>query len=376
MKKNITLLLMITFINISCKQMKAIKNQEIRNKIGAYAFNKESNLIYFETLLENNKVNFMFDTGATSSVITDSTTISNFSTRTFNGIGSLKGADRKKTKRKILVSSIESPLFYSQNKVFSYLNMISTNKCAKKNEFQGILGVDIMFNDDLLLLMDFTNSKISYITDSDKKKIALNEGYQKIKSECKMNQIFIFLNINNNEYRFKLDTGFLGNIVIPYNENLKFEKDRNIAFEGEFFQTASGRTNGEEIFYENQQINLGDINVNSTLLISKSIKAQNVGINFIKGFDWIIDFYNNEVYIKKNNIEIESDLNNKMFQYRASERNNKIVVTIKQKKLNEYQLNDEIISVNDKTITSENICETVILLNNTANWDELKIKKR
>lgn len=367
---------MITFINISCKQMKAIKNQEIRNKIGAYAFNKESNLIYFETLLENNNVNFMFDTGATSSVITDSTTISNFSTRTFNGIGSLKGADRKKTKRKILVSSIESPLFYSQNKVFSYLNMISTNKCAKKNEFQGILGVDIMFNDDLLLLMDFTNSKISYITDSDKKKIALNEGYQKIKSECKMNQIFIFLNINNIEYRFKLDTGFLGNIVIPYNENLKFEKDRNIAFEGEFFQTASGRTNGEEIFYENQQINLGDINVNSTLLISKSIKAQNVGINFIKGFDWIIDFYNNEVYIKKNNIEIESDLNNKMFQYRASERNNKIVVTIKQKKLNEYQLNDEIISVNDKTITSENICETVILLNNTANWDELKIKKR
>ena len=169
-------------------------------------------------------------------------------------------------------------------------NMLGMSQPAVSN---AVARLKIMFNDDLLLLMDFTNSTISYITDSDTKKIALNEGYQKIKSECKMNQIFIFLNINNNEYRFKLDTGFLGNIVIPYNENLKFEKDRNIAFEGEFFQTASGRTNGEEIFYENQQINLGDINVNSTLLISKSIKAQNVGINFIKGFDWIIDFYNN-----------------------------------------------------------------------------------
>lgn len=374
MKQKITLFLILTFSLTSCKLFKALKLQDTKSILGNYTFNNTNNLIYFETLLENKKANFMFDTGATVSVITDSTYISNFSTKTFNGIGSVKGANGKKIKRKMLATSINSNIFSSQNKVFSFVNMISNNKCAKKNEYQGILGLDIMFNNDLLLLMDFTNSKIGNITYSDKEKIVTNEGYKKIKSECKMNQVFVFLHINGNEYKFKLDTGFLGNIIIPYNEKLNFEKYQNIAYEGEFFQTATGRTNGEEIFYENILINFGDTNVKSKILISRSIKSQNIGINFIKGFDWIIDFYNNEVYLKKNNYEIESMLNNNTFQYKVSEKNSKLYITIKQKYLNNYLLNDEIISVNNNIVTLENICEMQNLLNSTSNWDQLKIE--
>lgn len=374
MKLNFILPLFILFSLTNCKLIKAIKQQEIKNTPGKYFYNNKKDFIYFETLLENNKVNFMFDTGASMSLITDSTCISDFTKKVYKGIGSIKGADRKKINRKILVTPIETTLFSSRNKVFSYVNMNSTNKCTKKNEFQGILGVDVIFQDNLLLLMDFTNSSIEYITYLDINKLLTKDGYQKIKSECKMNQIFIFLNIDKKEYRFKLDTGFLGNIVIPYNDKLNFEKHKNVVIEGEYFQTVSGRTNGEETFYENLEVNFGDLNVHSNVLVSKTIKAQNIGINFIKGFDWIIDFYNNEVYIKKNKTEIISALEKRIFQYKISEINNKLIIIAKQKNQSKYAIGDQITSINKVKVTSENVCEMQELLNNTEDWNSLTLE--
>ena len=89
------------------------------------------------------------------------------------------------------------------------------------------------------------------------------------------------------------------------------------------------------------------------LNVSTSIKAQNIGIDFIKAFDWLIDYNNNKVYIKRNQNPIESILNRKISYY-VKVNQEKLQIVIKEKSQTQYQLGDQIISVDGQKVTAEN----------------------
>lgn len=367
------LILFFVFIT-SCTTIKQLNNQEIQGFNESTKFIKDNSLLLINTLVDDNNTLLLFDTGATMSVIFDSIAIKNFENKEFGKLGTVTGADGKSDGIKTFTASFENELFRSKNKAFVYLKKTS-DKCYKSKKYNGIVGLDVFFKNDLQLFLNFSENSIININENQKNKI-INEGFQKIKSKCKSNKIFIYLFINDIEYEFKLDTGFLGSFSIPFDSKLDFKNFNSLNYEGSLFSTATSTTIGDESFYEKVPVKIGNINLNSTVLISKSLKNQNVGLKFINGFDWIIDYNNNNIYIRKNSFEIKEINNENAFQYlvKINDSNNELVISAKQKELKKYNLNDIIISVNEVLVTSENICEIKDLLNGTKDWDKLNLR--
>ena len=160
---------------------------------------------------------------------------------------------------------------------------------------------------------------------------------------------------------------------MPYDEKLNFKNDKKLELEGSLFQTISSHTSGSEIVYEKMPITFGSYNLEAKVNVSTSIKAQNIGIDFIKAFDWLIDYNNNKVYIKRNQNLIESMLNRKISYY-AKVNQEKLLIVIKEKSQTQYQLGDQIISVNGQKVTTENQCELQDLLNKTDDWNSLQLE--
>ena len=356
----------------SCTTIKQISKQKIETIINCKQVDLNSKMIYYKFNIDNVEQNLLFDTGATMSVITDSLAIKDINLKKIGNFGTVTGADKKQIDLKTFTSKIESELFFSENKAFAYIPK-AISKCQKKDSFKGILGLDVFFINETSLQLDFSNNKICNLNENEKNQLVKNE-YIEVKSECKSKQIFLFLIIDGEEIKFKLDTGFSGTLVMPFSDKRNFNKYSSLVYQGNLFRTASSVTNGEESFYENVPSEFANLKIPTKILVSKTIKAYNMGINYIKAFDWIIDYNNNKVFLKRNKNQLDSLFNAKSFQYLCVEKNSQLVIVTKQKQLNKYSLGDEITSVNNQKVTPENICEMQDLLNKTEDWNTLNLK--
>jgi len=229
------------------------------------------------------------------------------------------------------------------------------------------------FNHKLSLFLDFSNNKVCNINAAEMRKRVNEAAFQQLKSECRQNQIFVFLMIDGKEYKFKLDTGFSGNAVIPYSDQLEFSKYNAMVLEGSLYKTIGSTSFGTEAFYENIPAEIANYEMPIKITVSTSIKAQNIGINFIKAFDWLIDYNHNKVYIKRNQNAIESKFNRKVSYYAKADQG-QLRIVVKEKSQTQYQLRDQIISVSGKKVTAENQCELQDLLNKTEDWNSLQLE--
>ena len=359
----------------SCTSIRMLSNQKIISKTNCSELSFEGKIPLIPITIEGLNKKFIFDTGATISMVSDSTMIKGFSDKEFGTFGAAKGADEKKIRNKMLPVSINSNLFESKNKVLTFINL-PASKCEKVTKKQaGIIGLDLFFDKDLTLQMDFSNSKICNISEQQLQQLLLDKDkqYKLIKSKCKTNQIFIYLTIEGKEHKFLVDTGYTGNILFPYNDKLKFKNSDKIELEGSLYKSISSFSNGTEVFYQNMPIKFAGENVESKITVSSSIKAQNIGIEFIKGFDWLIDYNNNKIYVKRNQNKIENTFNRKVTYY-SKAIHEKLKIVVKEKSQTQYHLGDEVISVNGQKVTGENNCELQDLLNKTADWNSLQLQ--
>lgn len=365
----------LTFVVLlfNCTAIRQGISENIISNTACKENDMSNGMIYFDATIDNQIQTFLFDTGASMSVILDSTAVSDVKKKKLAVFGSVSGADKKSVKKTTLIAKINSELFKSENKVFAYVDKPLT-KCQQANKFKGILGIDAFFNNDNPLMLDFTNNKICNLSLQNKMDLIINEGFYEIKSQCKSNQIYVFLKVDGIEYKFLLDTGFKGTFVIPYSDKLNFSKFNSLIFEGSLFRTINSITDGKEAYYEDVPTIIGNETINAKILISTSLGHQNIGMGFIKAFDWIIDYNSNKIFIKKNKNDVESKINKNVFSYLASEKTNKLVVYSKQKQLTKYNLGDQITSVNNHQVTTENICEMQNLLNNTQDWNALNLE--
>lgn len=373
MKKIIPLFM---FLLISCNSIKIIAAQEIKTQKGSGDFidDNKKTLKLIDIEIDKIKTKFIFDTGSTTSYLIDSTLINSFNDKKFERFGFAKGADKIKIKNRLFVVEFNSTLFESKNKVLSFINIPSSNCSKSKQEFTGILGMDLFFQNKLSMQLDFSNNKICNITNEQIKDLIKKDNYSLIKSKTNFNRIFIFLSIEGKEYKFKLDTGYSGNIIMPYSNKLNFINPNKMELEGSLYQTIGGISNGKEVYYEKMNIGIGDQKVESKIAISSYIKAQNIGIDFIKGFDWIIDYNNNKVYIKSNQNVIDFKFSRKVRYYVKATSNEKLIISVKEKSQKKYSIGEEILSVNNQKITPENICEMQDLLNKTDDWETLNVE--
>lgn len=371
MKKLITAIIICGFL-FSCTAIKQFSKESMVSKVDCKNLEMNSSMIYFDVLLDGQNQKFLFDTGAAMTVITDSTAIVDYPSKKFGTLGTVTGADGKETDLRTLTAEIDSELFESTNKVFAYLPRPLT-RCQKSEPFTGILGLDLFLRDENVLQLDFSNNKICNIPNNTKQEL-LKSGYSKVKSEVKSRQIFIYLTIDGKELKFKMDTGFAGTVVIPYNKQSDFSMYNSMSIVGSMYRTATSTTIGEENFYEDVPVILNENVLPLKIHISQTIKSQNVGIAFLRGFDWIIDYKNSEVYLKRNSNIIDSKFNSKAFKYMVAEKDENLFVSTKQKHLDQYNIGDQIIEVSDRKISPENICEIQELLNKTQEWSGLDVK--
>jgi predicted aspartyl protease len=370
--KKAVLILSLICLN-SCTFLNLVANQEIKTKNDCTKMDFSNNLPIIEVEIDKKTKKFLFDTGATGTAILDSSIIDDFENKNFYSFGSIKDASGKKITNRLYKVSLYSNLFESENKMMSFVNM-PKSKCAKsKKSYVGIIGLSVFFENSLSLQMDFTNNDICNISSEQLNKLIQNEDYELIKSKTHSDKIFIFLKVEGKEYKFKLDTGFSGNIIMPYNKKLNFNNPNKRELAGSLYQTVSAQTFGKEVNYEKMPVSFGSHSFSSKLNVSTSIKSQNVGIEFIKGFDWIIDVKNNKVYIKKNKNNIVNEFSKKI-NFLAKIIDKELKIMVKEKSQREYNIGDIITHVNKIKITSDNICEMQDLLNKTEDWSSLNLE--
>lgn len=372
MKKQLLFLSLASTL-VSCTTIRQIKNQKIETRTNCSGFVAVNNKMIYHAKIDGVDQSFLFDTGSTISVLTDSTA-TDMRQKELGSLGSVKMANNQKVKLQTMTASFDSELFHSDNKVFAYINA-PKSKCSPDTSYKGILGMDAFFKNDNPLYLDFSNGKICNISLLEKNEL-ITKGYTELKSECKSKQIFVFVTMFGKEYKFKLDTGFVGAVIFPSSEFVQLSNYNTLAFEGSLFKTVSSNAYGADVFIENIPVTIGSLTVNSNVIQSTSVGDDDnylLGYSFMKGFDWIIDFNSNKVYVKRNSVELKNKLDADIFKYAAAEKEQKLYVLVKQKKENDFQVGDQIIAVEGETVTPENICRLQDLLNATRDWKSLNI---
>ncbi len=105
--------------------------------------------------------------------------------------------------------------------------------------------------------------------------------------------------------------------------------------------------------------------------VSYITKYNLIGMQFIKQFNWIIDYKNKTVFIKPINYKEQKKNYSKTIKVIAF--NNYLIIGLKSKNINKYHLGDTIVSVNNNKITKQNICFFENLLNNEKDWNKFDI---
>jgi predicted aspartyl protease len=372
MKTRLSIFMFFMLI-VSCKTVQQYGSQEIKTKIACADIVFEEKIPLLALQIEDVKTKFIFDTGATGSFLTDTIVVAGFSGKKFANFGSARTASGEKIKKRTLQVLLQSELFESNNKVLTEITM-PKNKCSKAvKTFSGILGLDVFFEEKSCVEMDFYNNKVCNITGDQVQIKIKKENYYEVKSAFKYKQLFVFLTVQGKEYKFLLDTGFIGNIIFPYDKLSNFQSDDKQELEGYMHISASSIPISKEILYEKMPVRFGKELLSAKINVSSAIVSQNIGIEFMKGFNWIVDYSNSKIYIKRNSNSIESEFKKKI-SYSVIAESEKLRIAIKEKSQTKYQLGDQIISVNGKKVTPENNCEMQDFLNKTEDWNTLDLE--
>lgn len=371
------LLLLVSSTIISCSTYKDYSNQESALKVNSIQnFTLENNKLHIPATINNENGIFLFDTGAQSSVLLDSLYLQKINKNNKLKKGTkIVGANGVTIQSYNFVSSTaNSGFFTSKNKIFRYIEILNqkTKYCNEVHPNNiGIIGIDFIESSEFPVLLDFENNKIEVLN-----KDFVFQNYTKSSAKIKTlgSKIILPLVINNEKIDFLFDTGNNGDLIVK-SKDFKSTNQPNIEL-NTLIVTVNGFSSQKIKSYYNANIIFNETEkINCKISVLDNLHINTLGIKFIKKFNWIFDFKNNIVYFKKiNNIE-NSNIEIPPFKIQSIAINSKLLVGLKlNTDISNFNINDEIISVDNKLVTQENICEMETLLNSTSNWDELKIE--
>lgn len=368
----ITAIICLLFLQ-SCKLFRYSLAEKVTVLDSCSNISLVGNRVTIHTLIEGRDQVMLLDMGSSSSAITDTTAIPDYYKRGRSSFGLAKGADREKLNVVYMPLRIKSKLHQSDNAVFMVVSAaLKQNSCSTTPANVGLYGYDLMRGDEeTTYLLDFERGEICNLKGT-QLQATLAQGYQPIKAEVGHSKITIYVVIEGIEYAFEFDTGYSGTFTMPYNkEKIRFLADPHTAMEGMLSKTVSNIITGTDNYYP-KQITVSGKEYKTEITVSQSIKAQNVGMGFIKGFNWVIDFKNKKVYIKKNSLSLDEDPTYPN-DYYANESGGKLIVALRRSGSADFAIGDEIIKVNGQEVTAGNRCEMKKLLNNQKDWESLKV---
>ena len=367
----IALLLVMT--NFSCKTINMFFKEEYTKTNGVTYFEFKNGKMILQCEIENQKTSypFLFDTGASTSILTDTTIIKDFEKLESSSFGKTILIDGESFKNKLVALDMKSDnLLDVKNKVVVVFHSPIKKKCDSTFR-KGIIGVDIFKENNYTLNLDFEKNFIESLKREQSDNLIASSGYKQCDAKFKQGHIYLDLTINNQIVQCHFDTGNTAGIIIP-KDQLEISNKNAIILTGEIFTTAKSITSSTEIYHENFNVSFADQELRALLSRSDMLNKPNVGMLFIKTYNWIIDYENKKLYFKKNANELISE-NKSWNDYYVRVKNDVLVVAVKNPNKNQYKIGDQIISVNNETITEDNICEMRNLLNTTADWSTIQV---
>jgi predicted aspartyl protease len=327
-------------------------------KIAKLSSNQEINLIsnkkiYFP-IEENNRIvlnediNMMLDTGAPNCFFDKSKKQFVFSDSLI--VGSLKNSFGKELDNKLYVCDWNNALFNSKNLVLRSLPY--SFEC--NTGINGLIGSETFI--DKILSINFENRYIEVLDDF-KNEDSLYSSVE----VSKFDGYFFDVNINilGVKYPFRFDTGNNYDAILT---------DENASKININYSSTENNTNiglDKTISFIKEKVQIANFNDNAIFLISKSLKRNLLGVGFMKNYNWILDYKKGKIYAKKNN-----STDKLIYKSKSFSKLNKLIINYS----DILKPGDQIISVNNQKVTPENICEMQTLLNNTQNWETLKLE--
>ena len=366
----------------SCTALQMFKQEEITLlEKGAEPIEWEQNKLIVSAQVDGNKGKFLLDTGATTTVIFDTILMANFGNKQKGKLGRVRDAQKKTLDKTVLPVSFENGLAKATNKVVTYLPTAfnaSKQDCVTQSNrsTDGIIGMDLYTSTDkeYALFLNFSEGKIENVSTRQNEKW-LNDGFLEIKSKFSLHdQLYIYLELNEKEYKFKFDTGFTSDIVLPFIENIHFQVFTPTIVLGANYSTLSGLTSGKRTYYyEKIPVKMNSFEFTSNIQLTENLSIYNLGILFIKQFDWIIDFKNHKVYARKNGLSSTSKIPSINVNAYAEEGKLKIKM-LGGSYLEKFPIGATIRSVNGEMVTSENLCEKLAWINQNKNWEDFDLE--
>jgi hypothetical protein len=352
----------------SCKLMRLTGDENFVSKSDQMKLEMDLSLTV-KVKIDGKDERFLFDTGASNTVVFDTTLINNFSKKE-----RISFLDTKDPNGKIssffVPSTIDTEMYTFNNQLVSVLSGMK-NYCTDTYVWKGVIGSSFFKkSESKIYLFDF-DSLTLYNSKTQPDEV----GFHEVKATFFNRHFAVYLNINGNEEPFLFDTGNNAYPLIIGSDS-KIKPINYTEFLGSEGVVGSGNLKSNSKYSNENQVFLAELKINVPIcFLSKNIgKYNNMGLDFIKHFNWIIDYESKKVFFKRNNIPILNQDIIPKYNYLSMITNNQLKIISKLKSESRLNINDQIISVNSQKVTPENICEMQELLNSTNDWNALQIE--
>jgi len=254
------------------------------------------------------------------------------------------------------------------------LNSSDVMECIK---LDGIIGANLM--KEAFWEIDYKNQTLTLTNDISKLKIS--NDYEVLKFKAKISSTpLINLSVNGIEIKnITFDTGSNGQITLPkkfYHQLKKKDVMLNSTFiKGSTTYGANGIAKSDTTYFaKSKNFRIGDISLNNKIIQFRE-HSDIVGTGFLKNFNIILDWKNNQIYLKKiKNYDYNLI---KDFGFRTNLKDNKLFVGAlfnNSDSNGKLELGDEILEINKtdfKSFSKSDFCELI----NERNWEYEKGEK-
>ena len=374
MKKISTLLLLIVFNVLVFSQNKKFFNAgsaELKNDIEEIPIEMVNGFPIMKVEINNKTYNFLFDTGAPT-VISEAI---------------YKELDLKPTAESNITDSQNN----KQKQVFTYLPEMKVGNAIFKNigsivmpiagpelsclKLDGILGANQMAKVFWKVNYKVSKARISKsLSQFNLTNFETKIPFKILPQKTPRIETSFF----GKTHTLTFDTGFNGRVGIQTYKAMETEikKIPHIISNGINSVGVFGSGDAEEsLVFIAKEMPLGNEIFKNELI--KSGKADVLGSEFLKDYEFIMDWKNEKIYLKKLQ-EAKIDYTFFGFGYRFIDNKTKVILVFKDKNI-PLELGDEIISINDvnvENLSPENICQYYFnRIENQNPTTKLKVKR-
>jgi hypothetical protein len=269
----------------------------------------------------------------------------------------------------------ESAVFSSQtskkiakgfnNGLFSGPKLLSltvrTDNACDSSFVAGHIGYDVFRRSGQIYKLDFDTGNLCCLTSVEIDQQTKN--YHEIDAVFRSDGIYIPIMLRWKTYELKFDTGYSGTIAMTAKDAARFVKEPCKKYQTD---------NGNFAVYPNKWITINGNYYNSSVTVFDRGTSK-IGLGFLKGFNWIIDFRSRKLYLQKNGISLDAQ-NSFPPDYRVAVIGKQLKIALKSTTANAYQIGDLIAKVNNVAVTAENLCEMAALLSSRANWESHQLQ--